>query len=188
MLQQLNHEAPKDYVTLGWLMGHLRKRSFGIIMLVLALLAPVPGISIVAGVLLMISAYQMMMGKPAPTFPRRIAARRLPMPRLALLLQRVIPVLRYLERMIHPRWSTPLEATKRLVGVVIMMLSCTVVMAPIPLTNVVPALIIALISLAYPEEDGLLLLLALLAAVIALAIAVMVVWETVHGSIWLRGP
>ena len=39
VLQQLHDEAPTDHFTLGWLMGSLRKRSFGIIMLLLALVA-----------------------------------------------------------------------------------------------------------------------------------------------------
>ena len=72
-------------------------------------------------------------------------------------------------------------------GIVVVILSCTVVLAPIPLTSVVPALVIALISLAYLEEDGLLLLIALVAAVIVLTVAGLAVWETVHGAKWLRG-
>lgn len=71
----------------------------------------------------MIPAFQMIVGKPAPTFPGGSASRLFPTWRLAALLQRAIPVLRYLERMIHPRWTTPLEATKRLVGIVVIMLS-----------------------------------------------------------------
>jgi hypothetical protein len=51
------------------------------------------------------------------------------------------------------------------------MLSSAVVFGPIPPTNVVPAVVIALISLAYLKEDGLLLLIALLAAVIVLTVA-----------------
>jgi len=65
-----------------------------------------------------------------------------------------------------PRWHTPLQATKRLVGAVVVILSATLVFSPIPLSNVLPALVIVLISLAYLEEDGLLLLIALLAALI----------------------
>ena len=45
VLQRLHDEAPKDHFTLGWLMGSLRKRSFGIIMLLLAVVAIAPGIS-----------------------------------------------------------------------------------------------------------------------------------------------
>jgi hypothetical protein len=182
VLQQLHAEAPRDYVSLGWLMGRLHKRSFGMIMLLLALVAAVPGVSIFAGLLLMIPALQMVAGKPAPIFPRGIAARPLPTRRLDVLVQRAIPVLRYLERMIHPRWPTPLEGTKRLVGVIVVMLNSVLVLAPIPLTNVVPALVIALISLAYLEEDGLVLSIGLLAAIIVMTIAAAVVWETVLGG------
>ena len=38
-----------------------------------------------------------------------------------------------------------------------MILNVTLVLTPIPLSNIVPALVIAVISLAYLEEDGLLL-------------------------------
>jgi hypothetical protein len=87
--------------------------------------------------------------------------------------------------MIHPRWPTPLEATKRLVGVVVVILDVPVVAAPIPLASVVPAGVIVLIALAYLEEDGLLLAIALLAAGVALSIAVAAVWETVLGAEWI---
>ena len=181
VLQRLYDGAPIDHFTLGWVMASLRKRSFGMIMLLLSLAAVVPGISIVAGLLLMIPAFQMIAGRPAPVFPRRIANHQLPTRHLVALVPRAVPLLRYLERIIHPRWHTPLEATKRLVGVVVVILDALIVLAPIPLTNVVPALVIALISLAYLEEDGLLLLMALLAAIAVLAVASVAVWETVRG-------
>ena len=46
---------------------------------------------------------------------------------------------------------------------------------------------IALISLAYLEEDGLLLSIALLAAIIVLGIELVAVWETVVGAKWIIG-
>ena len=182
MLQRLHDEAPTDHFTLGWLMGSLHKRSFGIIMLLLAVVAIAPGASVVAGLLLMIPAFQMIAGRSAPVFPRRIAARPLPTRHLAALVQRAVPVLKYLEKVIHPRWPTPFEATKRLVGTVVAILSATLVFIPIPLSNVLPALVIALISLAYLEEDGILLSIALLAAVIVLTIVLAAVWGMVLGA------
>jgi hypothetical protein len=122
VLQRLHDEVPTDHFTLGWLMDGLHKRSFGIITLLLALVAIAPGASIVAGLLLMIPAFQMIAGKPAPVFPRRIATRSLPTRHLAALVQRSVPVLRYLEKAVHPRWHTPIEATKRLVGAVVVLL------------------------------------------------------------------
>jgi hypothetical protein len=91
----------------------------------------------------------------------------------------------YLEKFIHPRWARPLEATKRVAGTIVMLLSIALVFAPIPLSNIVPALVIALISVAYLEEDGLLLLIAMLAAVIVLTAAFAAVWETVLGANWI---
>jgi len=185
VLQRLHDEAPTDHFTLGWLMGSLSKRSFGIIMLLLALVATVPGIAYIAGLLLMIPAFEMIAGRAAPIFPRGIAARPFPTRHLAALVQRAVPVLRFLEKMIHPRWPTPLEATKRLVGIVVVMLNITVVFSPIPFSSVVPALVIALISLAYLEEDGLLLLIGLSVAMVVLTIASVAGWETVVGAEWI---
>src|ERR1700690_2256726 len=138
-------------------------------MLLLAVVAIAPGVSMVAGLLLMIPAFEMIADQHMPVFPRRIAVRPLPTRHLAALVQRAVPVLRYLEKAIHPRWPTPFEATKRVVGTVVAILNATLVFTPIPLSNVVPALVIALISLAYLEEDGILLAISLLVAAIVLA-------------------
>jgi hypothetical protein len=184
-LQQVHDEAPKDHFTLGWLVITLRNRSFGMVMLLLALAAIAPGVSIVAGLLLMIPAFQMIAGHPTPIFPRLIAERPLRTRRLAGLVERAVPILRYLEKVIHPRWSYPLQATKRVVGAIVFLLSATLVFTPIPLTNVVPAVVIALISLAYLEEDGLLLSIGLLVAVIMLSAMSLAVWETIHAAQWL---
>ena len=46
---------------------------------------------------------------------------------------------------------------------------------------------IALISLAYLEEDGLLLSIALLVAAIVLTVTCVGVWETVLGAKWISG-
>jgi hypothetical protein len=67
------------------------------------------------------------------------------------------------------------------------LLSATLVFSPIPFTNVLPAAVVALISIAYLEEDGVLLSVALLVAVIALALATITVWETVIGAEWIVG-
>jgi hypothetical protein len=187
VLQQLHDEMPADHFTLGWLMHSLHKRSFGIIVLLIALVAIIPGLSIVAGLLLMIPAFQMIAGKSAPVFPSRIATRSLPTRHLAVVVQRFVPVLRYLEKAIHPRWRTPIGATKRLVGAIVLTLSATLVLIPVPLSNVAPALVIALIALAYLEEDGILLLIGVLAAVILLVVAVAATWEMVVGAKWIVG-
>jgi hypothetical protein len=107
ILQNLLLHAPGETVSLGWLMRHLGRRSFGIILLLLGLLGCLPGVSAVAGVLIAIPAYQMIVARTAPVFPRFFASRTFKKQRLASILARAVPMLRFLERFIRPRWSTP---------------------------------------------------------------------------------
>jgi hypothetical protein len=64
-------------------------------------------------------------------------------------------------------------------------LNIALVFTPIPFSNIVPALVIALISLAYLEEDGLLLSIALLASIIVMATAFAAVWAMILGANWI---
>src|SRR5260370_14263856 len=170
ILQQLQHDAPSGYFTLDWLMSKLQKQSFGLLMLVLAIVAAAPGICLIGGLLLLIPAFQMIMGRPSPTFPHGFGARRIPTRHLGPIVQRAIAVLKNLEKMIHPRGRVPAEASKRMVGIAVVLLSVRLILAPIPLSNILPAVVIALISLAYTEEDGLMLSICLLAGFVLFSI------------------
>jgi hypothetical protein len=185
VLRELLDEAPAEHFTLDWLIGSLPERSFGIVMLLLAVLAMVPVGSIVPGLLLAILAAQMTVGRQGPAFPRRVALYPLPTRHLVRMGRQSIQVLKQLERVIRPRWPTPFGATKRVIGIVVFLLTCLILLAPLPLTNVPPAAVIALISLAYIEEDGVLLAIALTAALILLAIASAAVWGAVDSAIWI---
>ena len=87
----------------------------------------------------------------------------------------------------YPRWPIPHQATKRLVGIVVLLLDVTVTFTPLPLSNIIPALLIGLISLAYLQEDGLVLSVALTLAAVLLTADLLAVRETVRGAEWLLG-
>jgi hypothetical protein len=182
VLQKLHDEVPPGYFTLDWLMSKLQKQSFGLLMLVLALVAAAPGICLIGGLLLLIPAFQMIMGRPAPTFPRWIGARRFPTKHLGRVVQHAIAVLKYLERTVRPRGSIPVEASKRVVGIAVALLSARLILTPIPLSNILPAFLIALIALAYAEDDGLMLLICLLAGFVIVAIDLTLVWQIMSGA------
>ena len=116
-------------------------------------------------------------------FARFITNRWLPTQYLFRLGDRAIPVLRYLERVVHPRWPRAFEAARHFVGVVVLLLTAALLLTPIPFSNIAPAVLIVLISLAYIEEDGLLLCLAFLFAVILISIASVAVWGTIFGAL-----
>lgn len=106
-------------------------------------------------------AFQMIVGKPAP-MPRGIAARP-----LADAATRRSVAESHTSAQI-PRTGDPsalgysARGDQAPRGIVVLMLSSAVVLAPIPLISVVPALVIVLITPAYLEGDGPLLLIALL--------------------------
>jgi hypothetical protein len=87
----------------------------------------------------------------ASPFP--VAAHRSEAARLARVVRRVVPVLRFMERFVRPRWAAPAGATERAMGGVLLLL-----LAAVPLSNVRPALAIApataVIAFAHLEEDG----------------------------------
>jgi hypothetical protein len=70
---------------------------------------------------------------------------------------------------------------------VVVLLSIAVVFVPIPLSNIAPAFTIALIAIAYLEEDGMLLSFALFLGVALLLTTCVVLWEAVLGAQWLGG-
>jgi hypothetical protein len=66
----------------------------------------------------------------------------------------------------------------------VLLLTVVLLLTPLPLSNVAPAMVMSLISLAYTEEDdGLLLSAAFLAAIILIGIGSAAVWGTVVGAV-----
>jgi hypothetical protein len=179
VFEELLQQAPAKDFTIGWLLSKLHRRSFGVVVLFLGLLASTPVGSSVPGLILVVMAVQMIGGRREPAFPRLITARSLPTDYLRRIGSRAVPVLQYFEKVVHPRWPTLFEGGKRFVGFAVLSLTAVLLLTPVPLSNVVPAVLIALIALAYIEEDGMLLCLAYLAAVILIGVEVMAVWGAV---------
>jgi hypothetical protein len=183
VLQEVIRQAPAEYVTVGWLTSTLQRNSFGIIMLCLGLVATMPVGSSVPGLILAVMAVQLISGRPEPVFPDFILTRRLPTKHLLRLGNGAIHVLKYFEKAVHPRWPTTFEVAKRAVGVVILLLAIVLLLTPVPLSNVAFAMVISLISVAYVEEDGLLLSAAFLVAIILIGMGSAAVWGTIVGAI-----
>jgi hypothetical protein len=177
-LEQLLAEMPADQVSVAWVLGRLRSRSFGFIMLLMGLVSLVPGASLFMGLLLAFPALQMILARESPALPRFIARRSIATRQVAPLTRRAIPLFRRMEVFIRPRWHTPFEATKRAVGFVVLLLATTLVW-PFPFSHIIPALVIILVAFAYLEEDGLLLCVSLAAASVSLSITAATIWATV---------
>jgi hypothetical protein len=171
-------------VSIGWLMEQLGRRSFGLTLFVMAVIAFLPGAATIVGLLVAWPAFQMVLGHEVAVLPRFIARRKIGVDRLARIIRIVTPRLAWVERLIRPRWPSLFQVTKRLTGIVMLLLGLTMI-SPVPFSHVVPALVVMLLALAYLEEDGIALLIALIAALASLAITAATVWGTVETIDWL---
>ena len=178
ILERLILDAPADHVTLAWLLSHLRARSFGIILLLLGVCGLLPIVSPVAALMLGVLAFQMLRAHPVPVFPRRLAERPVATEKLAAMLRRIIPPLRYLERFVRPRWTTPFETTKRVIGGFVLLLGAGL-LTPIPLSNIPTSLVLVLLAFAYLEQDGILLAVALVLSLGLFAAETATLWTTI---------
>jgi hypothetical protein len=184
VLQDLADNAPAGQFTIRWLLRRLNRRGFGIVILLLAVVGMVPGISVLAALLLLIPALEMIAGRAGPIFPQRLADRPLPIHYLTNAVRRAVPVLRHVEKAIHPRWVVPPEIAKRIVGIVVVLMAILLI-TPIPMIQVIPASIIAIIALAYIEDDGVLLAIGVAAALAVFATAFIAIREVVLGVGWI---
>jgi hypothetical protein len=184
VLERLRSDLPADFVTLGWFMSRLGERSFGMVLLLLGVCGTLPVISPVAALLISVPAFQMMRGQQAPSIPRRLARYPIRSTALASVLRRVIPALRFLERFIRPRSSTPPEATGRAVGGIVLLLA-VLLLNPVPLSNIPVGLTIVLLAFAYLEGDTLLLIIAAGLSVALLMAAAATLWGMVAAAIWM---
>src|ERR1700710_605974 len=166
-LSDLVNNLPGEHFTIEWLLGRLDRRSFGIILLVMSLVAMVPGISLLIGPLLAIPAFEMILGRSGPSFPRRIAVYPLRSSALAGIVKRALPLLAVLEKIVHPRWPISPGISRRAAGLAILALS-GLFLAPLPLIQIVPALLLSL---------------SLLGAFVLMAVPTAAVWGAILGAI-----
>ena len=183
-LSRMLDRAPGPRVSIAWLIEQLGRRSFGLTLLLMAVIACVPGASTIVGFLVAWPAVQMVLGRDTAALPRLVARREVDVGRLAAVVGLVAPRLAWLERLVRPRWPRPFHATRRLTGFVLLLLGLSMVV-PVPFSHLMPALVIMLLAVAYLEEDGVALLIALGAALVSLAITGATLWGAVETIDWI---
>ena len=183
-LQQLHDSAPVDWICLRWVVERLHRQSFPMILLLLTIPGMVPGICSFAELLMAMLAVQMMIGNPRPWFPLAFAERPLPAQQIHRVVPHVIAALRLCEKIVHPRCPGAVQATRRLIGAVVLLLSVRMLLIPIPFSNVLPTAALALIALADIEGDGLLLAISVLVGLTMLAIDGAFVVGIIRGAAW----
>lgn len=143
-----------------------------------------PGLSTVLGLPLVYLTFQLMMGKK-PWLPALIAERSLMREDLAVMVDRIAPLLARIERLLRPRLY--LLASRRAEHVVGAFCLCLAVILtlPLPLGNMLPALAISLMALGLLQRDGLWVAIGAGVGVVSLFIVVGVVYALVKAAAFI---
>jgi len=171
--------AEGTHVSIGWLMEQLGPRSFGLTFFAMGLVGLVPGLSTFVGALVAWPAFQMVRGQEVASLPRMVGRRTIRVEKLARISHAASSRLAWIERLIRPRWLPAIRNTRRLTGIVVLLLGLTMIL-PVPFGHLLPAFVIMLLALASLEEDGIVFSVALVAALASFAVTTTAVWGTIE--------
>ena len=185
-LERLLDEAPSGRISVAWIAAQLESRSFGFVMLVLALAGLAPGIASVSGFLLAVPSLQMIAGRRTLSLPVFLSRRSASTAGFAKWVHRMIPVFATIERVVPSSAHGRLLRATRLIGVVDLLLATAIIM-PVPFAYIPPTLAIIAISFAQIEDSMALLAVALVLAAVAICFVGLVSWELLEFLLHLVG-
>lgn len=145
-----------ETVTVRDLIDRCGGRAFGLLLLLFALpncIPAPPAVGSILGLPLILFGAQMVRCRP-PWLPGVIADRRIARADLMRILDIAAPRLQHLERIVRPSlpWAVSRRA-ERIVGMHVVLLAGSIAL-PVPLTNFVPAVGIAVMAIGLIERDG----------------------------------
>jgi len=164
---------PDEVLSLRELLAGLDRRAFGMLLFIATLPAfiPIPLGGAISGPLVILIGAQLLVGRHQPWLPGFIARRGPHRRALAAFERRFAPWLSRLEALVRPRLAGLLanRAATMLTGLVLMLLGLLLSL-PIPLTNYLFGALLLLFALALLERDGVLMIIAWIAGIIAIAV------------------
>jgi hypothetical protein len=186
LLDQLARTWPGERISLGDITRLLGDRGYGVLMLVLTLPCALPGISSFAAVPLALVALQLAIGLPRPWLPRFLADRSLSRADFARMIERALPHLTRVERLLRPRFTMLTGPVgERVIGLACLALA---LLLTVPILFNMPLVVpIALMSLAVLERDGALGAVGLLAGCLALGAVLGIGWVSLQEGLQLAG-
>jgi hypothetical protein len=153
----LRELCDEESIRIGDIVDRFGHRAFGALLFVFSapnLLPLPPGSSTILGAPLLLLSPQVAIGVHAPWLPRRVDDREISGAALSKPFSRMLPWVRRIERISRPRLAFMFGPIgDRAIGVVCTLLSFVLIL-PIPLGNLLPALTIGVMGFALFQRDG----------------------------------
>ncbi|GLK74322.1 exopolysaccharide biosynthesis protein [Ancylobacter dichloromethanicus] len=187
VLNAIAADTSRERIAVGDLLKVMQERAFGPLMLIFALpnaLPTPPGTSSVLGAPLVFLTAQLALGW-SPWLPPIIARRSIARKDFAAFVAKATPWLARAEKLLRPRFGVLAHPpAENIVGLMCFVLAVVLVL-PIPLGNMLPALAICLLALGILERDGLWIIAGMALAVASLGVVWGVVWAFVKTGLFL---
>ncbi|KQW27179.1 exopolysaccharide biosynthesis protein [Rhizobium sp. Root274] len=164
--------------------------AFAILILALPALTPIPGpFGFVFGSCLALVSLQILAGYRRIWLPSFLGRRRVSAETIALILRYTAPLVTRIEAFLKRNRMRHLAGPRAqaLLGVPVLLLAITVAL-PIPFGNFLPVGALVMIALGLIERDGLVIMMGLALAVIALIASAGLVFAAMQGVGWLITP
>jgi hypothetical protein len=179
-LQHIVEQEGPDRITLSSLAEQLRSRVWGGLLFIFAAINVVPlppGTNTIIAIPLVLLSAQMAFGRSAPWFPRRIDNRGVMKSELSAVIGKMGWFEKRIERILRPRLPRLTgPAATRVIGAACLILS-VVAGLPILMIHNAPAVAIVLFALGLIYRDGVLIIVAGIAAVASLVFdAALIIW------------
>ncbi|ENV2990687.1 exopolysaccharide biosynthesis protein [Vibrio vulnificus] len=153
---ELIKQAQSPGITLRNLTDRLGDRTFGMLLMLIALFNVLPLVSIIGGILIATLGLQMILGRRKAWLPSVILDRELPNDKVQAILRTFEPKVRKLEQYIYPRIQYMEAPVVDQVNGCIILLLGLLISLPFPFTNIAPAFVVMIMGLGLMERDGLL--------------------------------
>jgi len=189
MLGDIAADPTRERVSVGDLLAAMGDRALGALMIVFALpnaLPMPPGISGILGAPLVFLAAQLMLGR-RPWLPRVVADRSMLRTDFAVMLDRAGPWLARAERLLRPRLGALVRPpAEYAIGALCLILAIILVL-PVPLGNILPALSICLLCLGILERDGVWVIGGLVMSLVSIVVVGGVAFALFKGTLFVFG-
>lgn len=161
-----------ETISIRDLSGQLGDRGFGLMLLLFSLPntipLPIPGVYTLTSLPLIFFSAQLCLGKERIWLPNWLADRQIPMSSLRPLIQKSLPWLMKLEKLVKPRLDKiTTRSFERLAGGLMLILALLIAL-PIPLGNLPLGIAMAILALAITERDGIVMITGWLFMIFAL--------------------
>lgn len=184
----------EDEISIADLTQMFGGRAIGALLFVFGLICTLPlppGATTIFGLPLLLLAPQLVIGASAPWLPRGVKTRTITVAGLARTLPSVISTLRKIEAISRPRLVFLFNPIgERVIGLLCTLLAVVLIL-PIPLGNILPALAVTALSFSLIQRDGLIALAGYAVAITSasvLALAAHIIVITFQRALMMFSP